>query len=175
MNTRVRTYFRSRERKIEDVKQYLSLLNKYIDLVKGSADSGDQEHIRMEELRQQLLLGKSRMRSLVGGCHYRQFGMVFSAWNGLSKSPDMERLQIISDALVTKLGELASHNQSDWSIYEITNPIYWMVSLWKWLRGNTFERLSESFFSKFWTRTAKAIYVLAAVATIVSGVVAFVR
>ena len=166
----------SKRRVIEEVVEYLKTLRDYRELLRRRDELSDETWPRMEELRQKLLLGRNRMKSLVGDIQYQQFGMLFSAWNALGgdrQSGDQRfGLSSIDDALVAKLGDLEESGAKEWRIYEVTNPLFWVVRLWEWLWSALRWSCARLAFAGLWSRTAKIIYFaagfVAAIATIAS-------
>ena len=162
----------SKRRVIEEVVEYLKTLRDYRELLRRRDELSDETWPRMEELRQKLLLGRNRMKSLVGDIQYQQFGMLFSAWNALGgdrQSGDQRfGLSSIDDALVAKLGDLEESGAKEWRIYEVTNPLFWVVRLWEWLWSALRWSCARLAFAGLWSRVGVVITVLGAIAGIVT-------
>ena len=162
----------SKRRVIEEVVEYLKTLRDYRELLRRRDELSDETWPRMEELRQKLLLGRNRMKSLVGDIQYQQFGMLFSAWNALGgdrQSGDQRfGLSSIDDALVAKLGELEESGAKEWRIYEVTNPLFWAVRLWEWLWSALRWSCARLPFAGLWSWVGAAIMLLGAIAGIVT-------
>ena len=167
----------SEQETAKELGQYLAVLRVYLRLIK-EWDPFDINNIKptAEKLRRKLLLDRNRMMSLVGDIPYSQFGEMFSAWDALNEGglagPDEAGLWELHDGLVARWGELEESGAKEWRIYEVTNPLFWVVRLWEWLWSALRWSCARLAFAGLWSRTAKIIYFaagfVAAIATIAS-------
>ena len=155
---------------------YLKHLNDYLSLLEDGTHLDESQRANAHDLRLKLVFDQSKMKPLLGPLLYTRFGKVSSAWNGLQQfnplypDPFFICLGRINDALVEKLGESNVDARFEWSIYRITNPLFWVVASFRLAKPLALFAIRSR-----WSWAAKVIYALAALAAIATFVLTLMR